>query len=228
MALRPRRSRAHRLGYTAIEVLVALTLFAVGTAGVLSLQRVSIVGASDARQTDIATAIGAEWVERLRQDSLAWTLPSAADPLGPSNLTTATKILGVNAIPIGPTGTSDAGADTPWITPPTPGSAAALLDLGSPAYDLVGRALTTVDIGSVPPQPPHFCVQYRLQWLVPSPPPTPTSGPPLIRAEVRVLYLTSGGAIGCAAGTGDPIAPAGFPAGFRSIHLTTSLRQNPT
>ena len=106
-----RRSRAR--GYTAIEVLVAMTLFAVGTASVLSLQRASIVGSSDARRNDVATAVGSEWIERLRQDSLAWTLPSAADPGGPSNIATATKLLapgGTLAVVLGPTGTSDAGA----------------------------------------------------------------------------------------------------------------------
>ncbi len=211
-----RMTRRRSRGYTAIEVLVALTLFAVGTASVLSLQRAAIVGASDARRTDVATAVGAEWLERLRQDSLAWTLPSASNPTGASNLTTATKILGANAIPVGPTGTSDAGADTPWITAGLPGDVATLLDRGSPAYDIVGRPLITpaevTNDGA-------FCVQYRLQWIIPD---------SLIRAEVRVHYLVSGGRIPCAGGTGDPSVPAGFPNGFRSVHLTTTLRQNPS
>lgn len=214
-----RRSRAR--GYTAIEVLVAMTLFAVGTASVLSLQRASIVGSSDARRNDVATAVGSEWIERLRQDSLAWTLPSAADPGGPSNIATATKLLapgGTLAVVLGPTGTSDAGAETDWITAPIPATVAGLLDLGTPAYDLVGRPLTTLDIGGAPPQPPQICVQYRLQWIIPD---------SLIRAEVRVLYLAAGGAIGCTPGTGNPTTPPGFPNGFRSVNFTTSLRQNP-
>lgn len=220
-----RRSRSR--GYTAIEVLVALTLFAVGTAGVLSLQRAAIVGSSDARRNDVAASIGSEWMERLRKDALAWTLPSAADPSAASNLGTATRILSANPIPLGPVGTPTTGADTPWITAPIPGNALALGESGSPAYDLVGRGLTTADMGGANPEQPRYCVQYRVQWLVPETPP-PQLAPPLLRAEVRVLYLVSGGAIGCAPGTGDPTVPAGFPAGFHSVTFTTTLKQNPS
>lgn len=211
-----RRSRS--LGYTAIEVLVALTLFAVGTAGVLSLQRAAIVGSSDARRTDVATAIGAEWIERLRQDSTAWTLPNAENPTAMSNHTTATKLLSVAVL--GPVGTSDAGADTPWNTAALPPDAAALLDRGSPAYDLVGRPLLAGEVAT----DAAICVQYRVQTMAVD----AANNPTLMRAEVRVVYLAAGGRIGCAAGNGDPVAPAGFPTGFRSINLTTTLRQNPT
>lgn len=207
------RSRARARAYTAIEVLVALTLFAVGTAGVLSLQRAAIVGSSDARRTDVATAIGSEWIERLRQDSLAWTLPNSENPGALSNHGSATKLLGV-VVP-GPPGTSDAGADTPWITATVAPDLTTLLSRGSPAYDLVGRPLLVGDVATEA----AFCVQYRLQWVVID---------NLMRAEVRVVYLQAGGRVGCAAGTGDPVAPAGFPTGFRSINLTSALRQNPT
>lgn len=218
----PRMShRTRSRGYTAIEVLVALTLFAVGTAGVLSLQRASIVGSSDARRNDVATAVGAEWIERLRQDSLGWTLPSSQNS-AVSNHATATKLLGV--VVDGPAGTSDAGADTPWVTAALPGDATTLLDRGSPAYDLVGRPLQMGEVAT----DGSFCVQYRLQWVV-----SPNLGAVnfqagVMRAEVRVLYMASGGRIGCTAGTGDPTVPAGFPNGFRSIHFTTMLRSNPT
>jgi len=213
------RSRAGALGYTAVEVLVALTLFAVGTAGVLSLQRASIVGSSDARRTDVATAVGAEWIERLRQDSMAWNLPNAENPTAPSNHGTATKLLA--PVVVGPVGTSDAGADTPWITAAIPANAAAMLDRGSPAYDLVGRPLLDTEVTTTGAA---ICVQYRLQWVVE--PAVDQNG--LMRAEVRVLYLAAGGRVGCVPGNGDPTTPTGFPNGFRSVNLTTTLRQNPT
>ncbi len=213
---RSRRSR----GYTAVEVLIALTLFAVGTAGVLSLQRASIVGSADARRSDVASAIASEWLERLRQDSLAWNLPNAANPGAASNHGTATKYLGV--VVDGPTGTSDAGAASPWITPAVPGTQTDVDRLGSPSYDIVGRALVTADV----PNFGVYCTQYRLQWIS-----YDNSGPLVIggmmRAEVRVLYLTSGDRLPCAALTGDPPVPAGFPTGYKSINMTIALRQNP-
>ncbi len=215
----PRSARA-RAGYTAVEVLIALTLFAVGTAGVLSLQRASIVGSADARRSDVASAIASEWLERLRQDSLAWNLPNAANPGAPSNHGTATKYLGV--VVTGPTGTSDAGAASPWITPAVPGTQADNDRLGSPSYDIVGRPLIAADV----PNFGLYCMQYRLQWVA-----FDNSGPIVIgammRAEVRVLYLTSGDRLPCAALVGDPPVPAGFPAGYKSINMTTTLRQNP-
>lgn len=217
----PTRSlRARSAGYTAVEVLIALTLFAVGTAGVLSLQRASIVGSADARRSDVAAAVGSEWLERLRQDSLAWNLPNAANPGAPSNHSTATRYLSV--VVDGPTGTSDAGAASPWITPNVPGTAADNERLGSPAYDVVGRPLIASDVGEFG----IYCMQYRLQWVS-----YDDSGPLVIggmmRAEVRVLYLASGDRLLCTAIVGDPAVPAGFPVGYKSINMTTTLRQNP-
>ncbi len=216
-----RHTRGHALGYTAVEVLIALTLFAVGTAGVLSLQRASIVGSADARRSDIGAAIASEWLERLRRDALSWNLPNAANPTLPSNHGTATRYLA--PVVDGPTGSASAGAASPWITLGVPGSAADNDRLGSASYDIVGRPLLAADVATNG----IFCTQYRLQWVS-----YDDSGPVVIggmmRAEVRVLYLESGDRLPCVGGAaGDPPIPGGFPAGFKSINMTTTLRQNP-
>ena len=78
-----RMTRRRSRGYTAIEVLVALTLFAVGTASVLSLQRAAIVGASDARRTDVATAVakGLHYVSRSVAQRMADSLTAIRETL---------------------------------------------------------------------------------------------------------------------------------------------------
>lgn len=50
---RPRTGR----GYTAIEVMLAITVLMIGSAGVMSMQKASIQGNFDARRLDLANSI---------------------------------------------------------------------------------------------------------------------------------------------------------------------------
>jgi prepilin-type N-terminal cleavage/methylation domain-containing protein len=68
--------RARRGGYTAIEVLISLTVFAIGAAGVIAMQRAAVQGNLDARRLDTANSITRAWIERLRRDAMKWTQPS--------------------------------------------------------------------------------------------------------------------------------------------------------
>jgi type II secretory pathway pseudopilin PulG len=67
-----RASRANAGGYTSVEVLIAMTLLAIGAAGVIGMQRVTIQGGEDARRFDMATNIANEWVSRLQKDASFW------------------------------------------------------------------------------------------------------------------------------------------------------------
>jgi prepilin-type N-terminal cleavage/methylation domain-containing protein len=213
--------RARRAGYTAVEVLVALTLFAVGTASVLSLQRASIIGSSDARRTDVGTAIAAEWVERLREDSFGWPFPDGGATL--ATQTSGTRYLTVAQS--GPDGTSTSGADTDWFVAPIPATAGALDDSGSPIYDIVGRPLTNsaADLSVA-----RFCTQYRLQYVSYDDSGALPAGK-LMRAEVRVLQCPDGGPITCTgttAGVSTATLCAGATGPARAISMTVTLRQN--
>lgn len=217
----PRTSRARRAGYTAVEVLVALTLFAVGTASVLSLQRASIVGSSDARRTDIATAIAGEWIERLRQDSFGWPFPDGGAPL--ASQTANTRYL--NVAQSGPDGTSTTGADTDWSIGPIPATATTLDETGSAIYDIAGRPLTN---SATDLELARFCAQYRVQYVSYDDSGALPAGK-LIRAEVRVLQCPEGGKITCTAtsagqSTGDLCNNNAVPA--RAVSMTVTLRQN--
>jgi len=154
---RPRR-RSNAPGYTAIEVLMALTLMAIGASAVMAMQKASVQGNLDARRADVANSIERLWVERLRRDAMLWTLPSPANPAG--NNFTGTKFL--NNV----TGT--------WFLPNALVAAAVPI---SPAFDILGRDLADVSQA-------RFCVHLRLTWLVQN---VANPQDSLIRADVRVL-----------------------------------------
>ena len=56
---------------------MAMTLFAIGAAGVIGMQRVTIQGGFDARRFDTGTNIAREWEHRLQRDSAFWTEPNS-------------------------------------------------------------------------------------------------------------------------------------------------------
>jgi type II secretory pathway pseudopilin PulG len=139
--LRPTASKPGARGFTAVEVLIAMTIMIIGASAVMSMQKASVLGNLDARKTDIANSIARTWVERLQRDSMQWTLPSPSDP-ATSNFTNA-KLL--NHL--------DAG----WFLPSD------YLDGTSYAFDILGRDLPLKDIGSA-----QFCVDVQLTTLVTS------------------------------------------------------------
>ena len=161
----PIRRASRRRGYTAVEVLVALTLFSIGAAGVIGMLRATAQGNADARRFDIATSLANEWCARLRRDSMGWTQPNPANPA--SNLTTTTVWL-KDATSLSPVLPGTLAANVSWIMPPTP----APFYGSSPAFDVLGRELGSNN-------PPFFCVNYRLDMV---------QLDATIRAEVRVFW----------------------------------------
>jgi Tfp pilus assembly protein PilV len=64
--------------YTVVEVMLSLTMLAIGASAVISMQKAALQANLDARKTDLANAIARMWVERIRRDAMQWTLPSPA------------------------------------------------------------------------------------------------------------------------------------------------------
>ncbi|MEO8797498.1 MAG: prepilin-type N-terminal cleavage/methylation domain-containing protein [Polyangiaceae bacterium] len=90
--MRKATKRGEKRGFTAVEVMMALTLLAVGTAGVIAMEQSAIGGNFDARRLDVATSVLRLWTERLRNDGAMWTLPNAKNPTT-YNLATAAPLL---------------------------------------------------------------------------------------------------------------------------------------
>lgn len=210
--LRLRRARSR--GYTVVEVLSAMTLFAIGAAGVISMQRVTIQGGDDARRLDVATNIAHEWTTRLQRDAAFWTKPNPRDTA--TNNIDDTEWL------------KDAKPDgvmTPWITPNQAGGVFG----HSGDFDLFGR-------DSPPTSGDHiFCAQYRLQFIAPpgpngaAPPFYPQGG--LIRAEVRVYWARlDNPAIGkCEAADPPPWTDSntlGDDTYYHYVYASTAVRTN--
>lgn len=202
------RTRRGTRGYTVVEILAAMTLFAIGAAGVISMEQVTIKGGTDARRFDVAANIANEWAFRLQRDSMFWTEPNAASPTT-SNLTTRTRWL----------------KDTPttgWKMPtiPAAGSESGM----SPAFGVYGQDLPPA--GGVNEH--MYCVQYRLEWMA-DPGVAPNLKPgALIHADIRVFWARLDRApITDCSSLNPPPDDSTAPQNYHFVYLTTALRQNP-
>lgn len=180
---------------------MSMTIFAIGAAGVMSMQRATIQGTEDARRYDQAVNIANTWASRLQRDAMFWN--QSIVTYGPQ-VTAATRYVPQ----IG-----NAACANDWCTP-NPAVAGE-----SPFFDLDGR-----DVVPNPPGQNHaYCVQVRLNWLA-NPAfngfPAPTG---FARAEIRVAWRRLDyGIIGdCANMPADPPMTE-----YQFVHVTTALREN--
>ena len=199
-----RSLRTTRRGYTAVEVLSAMTLFAIGAAGVIGMQRVTIQGGADARQFDMAVNIAHEWTSRLQRDSSYWTRPNAFDPQT-TNLFTETRWI-----------KDVATCSANFCTPPAAAPEAGM----SGSFDIFGRDLPASANDAT------YCAQYRLEWLIDQGTSPNLNPKGLIRAEVRVFFsrtdrLPAGDCAAAAAVANSAIANERL----HFVYATTTIRQ---
>lgn len=65
-------TRGGRAGYTLVEVMMSLTILAIGATGIFALQGVAVRGNADAADLTAATNIGRDWLERIKTQALEW------------------------------------------------------------------------------------------------------------------------------------------------------------
>lgn len=200
------RFRQTKRGYTAVEVLVSMTLFAIGAAGVISMQRVSIQGNADARRADIGTGIASEWLARLRRDSMSWTTPNGI--VGTDNRNTNCTWLKDTEVS---TLAAPLLANASWRQPISP-----TLPGGANTFDVLGREVAQGAADR------FFCVNYRLGWLRIDP---NTGFGTTIRAEVRVFWprVEQSPAATCAPADANLINAQEL---YHFVYATTTLRRN--
>jgi prepilin-type N-terminal cleavage/methylation domain-containing protein len=157
-------ARSEGRGYTVIEVMIALALLAIGTTGIVAMQKVTTVTNRDAKNLVLANQIARTWMERLRADALQWNHPSAQS--SPSDMADTLWLRNV-------------GGD--WVRPTDDA-------MGSPTSDALGNDVRDAALAG---GAGAFCTNVRLAWLY-GPPPN-VAPPYLIRAEVRVYWLRDGG-----------------------------------
>jgi prepilin-type N-terminal cleavage/methylation domain-containing protein len=155
-------------GYSLIEVMMALAILAVGTTGVIALQRVSLVGNTNARIGDTARNVAGTWVERLKSDALTWN-----DPMGTSDIA-ETRWLNVSQV----FNAANPPNATNWVLAP------AIPNWSSPMADIHGA-----DVFDVNSLDGVFCTHLQLtravqkQYLLGALP-----HPIAMRANVRVVW----------------------------------------
>jgi len=199
---RSRRSRSR--GYTVVEVLSAMTLFAIGASGVIAMQRVTIQGGDDARRMDVATNIANEWAFRLQRDSAYWTKPNNTDTS--SNLNETQWLNNVTS--------AASKAPTKWLE-----ASQALGSQGmSGDFDLYGEDRSPTDGDHI------FCVQYRLQWIISQGAAAPFNAEAAMRADVRVFWarLDQAPILKCEGTIPDPDATTKL--NYHFVYTSTVLR----
>ncbi len=165
------RARSQR-GYTAVELMLALGLFAVGVSGIIAMQKVTVVSNSHAKNLAVATQIAEAWLDQLASDATLWTSPGASSATSDIDKTTWVK--------------EAAGSNNgKWFLP----TFSTARKFGRD-FDALGAPLNDPDNA-------RFCTQVRLTNLYDASGNagagrTTLSGNALLRAEVRVFWLRDG------------------------------------
>ena len=168
-------------GYSIVEVMMALAVLTLGAAGIIAMQKSTLISNTQARNLVTANNLAQGWMERMRVDALAWT-----EPAGVPNITNTKWVHNVGA---------------GWFSPdPT---IAAISPIGAPQADIMGA-----DIFGADPSAPSFCTQARLTRFTTNPTACVgnalNAGDPnlctlyrMIRVEIRVYWDKSGRQLDC-------------------------------
>ena len=198
-----RRARG-QAGYTAVELMMAISIFGIGVAGIISMEKVTSVSNAHAKNLALATHIAESWLDNLSAEATMWNYP-ATGTAAPDLTSDTLWLRNVNT-------TQDAAAN--WFLPVYSNAL-----LFGPAFDATGNPVNaTVNPGAV-----AFCSHLRLSWLYQP----GQDGNGLIRAEVRVFWLRNGQTFTgsfCAAGTEPQIT--GNTGTFHFVQKITAIREN--
>jgi type IV pilus assembly protein PilV len=195
------RARAQR-GYTAVELLMAISIFGIGVSGIIAMQKVTSVSNAHAKNLAIASHIAESWLDMLAIDATKWTAPGATGATGLIANTTWLNTVSANANTV-----------NNWTLPPFSNTLAF-----GPAFDALGDP-----INPAASTPVAFCSHLRLSWLY-----QPTStGNGLIRAEVRVFWLKDGQSFpGNMCSTGQIPNVGAATDAFHFVQKITAIREN--
>lgn len=195
-----RRARSRSRGYTAVELMLSLAIFAVGVTGIIAMQKVTVVSNQHAKNLALATSIAEAWLDQLSTDSTVWTVDLTK---------TAWASVGV---------ADDANGQ--WFLPAYSEARA----FGR-AFDALGAPIPDDQASSA-----SFCTQIRLTNLYSAAGGDGRlSGNGLIRAEVRVFWLRDGGTpVTDACTQSDTAAEVATSTSYHRVYKVTAMRQHAT
>lgn len=200
-----RRSLAR--GYTIVELIMSLSVLAIGVSGVIAMQKVTVSTNRNAKDLAIATRIAEAWADQLATDASVWTMDQGGNSTRPQ--TTWLKL-------------ADPNQTVDWFIPAY--SAATAF---GPAFGPLGASVNP----STAPADAHFCAHLRFAFLHSET--TPTGGNGSIRAQVRVFWLRDDAAADLptsALGNLCSVDATTFATNigaFQVVYLTTAVRQTP-
>lgn len=204
--------QAPRRGYTVVELMMALTILAIGVSGIIAMEKVTVAANRHAKSLAIASRIAEAWQEQLAADAAQWNHPSEKqNQRDLDNDTTWLKLVDSNP--------------GQWVRPKWSDArqfGAAFDALGNPISE--GGTSSGAGGASANLSQAVFCANIRLDWLYPD-----TSGNGLIRAEVRVFWVRGGmgGPVGksfCATDT-DPTAIGQAVTRYHFVYQTAAVKQ---
>jgi len=159
------RNRAAIAAYTAVEVLMAMAVLAVGVIGIIASEKVTVSSNLHAKNLAIASHIGQAWLGVLDAESSVWN-----DSLAIANTTWINQGAG----------------ETDWFRPTYSGAL-----LFGPAFDALGNPVRPADQDSpAAGNGAKFCVDLRFSALN-----TSVGGTGMYRVEVRVVWLREQGIV---------------------------------
>lgn len=196
-------SRPTPRGYTMVELLMAITIFAIGVSGIISMQKIVATSNQHAKRLAIATHIAEAWQQQLAADAAAWNHPSPNNDA--PDIAETSWLVEANTNP-------DVWLIPAWIPSRRFG----------PAFDALGEVVDpTANLAQA-----QFCTHVRLSWLYPD-----TAGNGLIRTEVRVFWLREdmGGTVNALQLCDDSTDPAlieGAGVKYHFVYETSAVKQN--
>jgi prepilin-type N-terminal cleavage/methylation domain-containing protein len=197
-----RRTCTGARGYTIVELMMAITVLAIGVTGIFSMQKITIVANYHAKNLAVATHVAQAWADRLAVDATMWNHPSKDQST--SDIGNTRWLSNVN------------GAAGTWFRPDYEST----LEFG-PSFDALGNVLAD-------PAQSVYCTHVKLNWLRSE---TGVMGNGLVRAEIRVFWLKDdmGGGVNsdpvCDPDT-DPDLVGAAVDKYHFVYQTTAIRQN--
>jgi prepilin-type N-terminal cleavage/methylation domain-containing protein len=81
-----RRRRANQRGYTLVELMMALALFAVAVLGIIAMQKITVTSNAHAKNVAMAERIAQAWAGQLEMEATTWRTTFGSGWLNDSNL----------------------------------------------------------------------------------------------------------------------------------------------
>jgi prepilin-type N-terminal cleavage/methylation domain-containing protein len=204
--VKPRRKPVARDGYTMVEVMMGLSILAIGSASILGLQKYAAMGTMSSRHITNASAISGAVLEAMNAESLSWVTNTAPD---------------VNAMPwlaaalVGANGRVEGDWSRPVVTTPVAGT--------FNAFTLEGVAQSSQTTSTRT----AYCTHVRATWLGRQNETAvgAADNATAVRVDVRTFWAKSGRDVSVECNA-DVFLPASLETLLENTNINTTINVN--